>query len=324
MKTLLKIVAGLVVLLLVVAACGYGYLMFAYPKAPPPTNVKFDTSPERLARGKYLADHVVGCTTCHTERDWTKFSGPIKAERLGAGGQVFNLGPAGTLISPNITPAAIGSWTDGEFLRAVTQGVTPDGRPLFPLMPYPHFGAIAEDDVHAVLAYMRSLKAIEGEAPVGKLNFPLNLIVRTIPGPNTFGQRPSPSDQVAYGKYMTKAALCSDCHTPIDDRGTPLPGMDFAGGQEFLESGYRTRSANITPDASTGIGSWTEQQFIDKFKGFENPTNVTLAEHERAQNTPMPMTMYAGMERDDLAAIYAYLRTLKPVVNRVDKFPDAK
>jgi mono/diheme cytochrome c family protein len=181
------------------------------------------------------------------------------------------------------------------------------------LMPYPHFGAMAEDDVHAVLAYIRSLKAIEGEAPIGKLNFPLNLIVRTIPAANTFQPRPSPDDKVAYGKYMTRSALCSDCHTPIDDRGTPLPGMEFAGGMEFVETGYRVRSANITPDADTGIGAWTEQQFVDKFKGFENPTNATLAEHERAQNTVMPIT-----------AIYAYLRTLTPVINRVNKFPDAK
>ncbi len=87
MKTLLKIVGGLVVLLLVVAACGYGYLMFAFPKVPPPTAFKIEATPERLARGKYLNDHVVGCTTCHTQRDWTKFSGPVKHELLGAGGE---------------------------------------------------------------------------------------------------------------------------------------------------------------------------------------------------------------------------------------------
>lgn len=324
MRTLLKIVLGLVLLLVLVAACGFGYLMFAFPKVPPAPNVKFDTSPERIARGKYLNDHVVGCTTCHTQRDWTKFSGPIKEERLGAGGESFNLGPAGMLYSKNITPAGIGSWTDGELLRAVTQGVSKDGTPLFPLMPYPHYGAMSEDDVHAVLAYIRTLKAIDGTAPPRKLNFPLNMIVRTIPAPNTFGTRPSPSDTVAYGKYMTQAALCSDCHTPIDDRGQPLPGMDFAGGMEFVETGHVVRSANITPDANTGIGSWTEQQFIDKFKAFETPTNATLAEPERAQNTVMPITAYAGMTREDLAAIYAYLRTIKPVTNRVEKFPEAK
>ena len=103
MKTLLKIVVGLVVLLLIVAACGYGYLLFAYPKVPPAPTVSFDSSPERLARGEYLAEHVVGCTTCHTQRDWTKFSGPAKRELLGAGNEPFDLGPAGFLYSPNIT-----------------------------------------------------------------------------------------------------------------------------------------------------------------------------------------------------------------------------
>jgi mono/diheme cytochrome c family protein len=324
MKTLLKIVAGLVGLLLIVAACGYGYLMLAFPKVPPAPTVKFDTSPERLARGEYLAEHVVGCSTCHTQRDWTKFSGPAKRELMGAGGEPFNLGPAGLLYSTNITPAAIGSWTDGELLRAVTQGVSKDGTPLFPLMPYPHFGAMSEDDVHAVLAYVRSWKAIEGSAPARQLSFPLNFIVRTIPAPNTHQSRPPPEDKIAYGKYMTRSALCTDCHTPIDDQGTPLPGMDFAGGMEFVETGYRTRSANITPDADTGIGSWTEQQFIDKFKGFETPSNATLSESERRQNTVMPMTAYAGMTREDLSAIYGYLRTLKPITNRVNRFPDAK
>ena len=156
----------------------------------------------------------------------------------------------------------------------MTQGVSKDGTPLFPLMPYPHFGALDEEDIHAVLAYVRSFKAIENTPKPRQLNFPLNMIVRTIPAPNAFTKRPSPEDKLAYGKYMTKAALCTECHTPIDEQGTQLPGMEFAGGMEFLETGYRVRAANITPDANTGIGSWTEQQFIDKFKGFEKPTNV--------------------------------------------------
>ncbi len=324
MKTLLKILGALVGVVVLVAACGLGYLFFAFPKAQPAPSVKLTATPDMLARGKYLNDHVVGCTTCHTQRDWNRFSGPIKPERLGAGGESFNLGAAGMLYSKNITPAAIGNWTDGEVIRAVTQGVSKDGTPLFPLMPYPHFGAMAEDDVHAVVAYIRTLKSIDGVPTARQLNFPLNLIVRTIPGPNTYGKRPSPDDKVAYGKYMVQAALCSDCHTPIDDRGTPMPGMDFAGGQEFIETGYRVRSANITPDANTGIGSWTEQQFIDKFKAFDTPDAApVLGEKEKRQNTVMPMTAYAGMTREDLSAIFAYLRTLKPVTNRVEKFPDA-
>jgi len=324
MQTLLKIIGVLVALVVVAAGAGFGYLMFAFPKVPPPAVVTLEPTPERLARGKYLSDHVVGCTACHSERDWTKFSGPVKPGTEGMGGQEFLLGGAGTVYGKNITPAAIGSWTDGELQRAVTAGVSKDGTPLFPLMPYPHFGQLAADDMHAVLSYIRSWKAIENQVPARTLNFPMNIIVRTIPEAGTPQPRPLPTDQVAYGKYMANASLCSDCHTPIDDRGQPLPGKDFAGGMEFLETGYRVRAANITPDADTGIGSWTEQQFIDKFKAFETPTGATLSDTERRQNTPMPITAYAGMTREDLAAIYAYLRTLPPVVNRVTRFPDAK
>ena len=324
MKMLLKIVGVLVGLVVVAALGGLGYLMVAFPKVPPPAVVTLEPTPERLARGKYLSDHVTGCTACHSDRDWTKFSGPVKAGTEGKGGQEFPLGGAGTVYAKNITPAAIGSWTDGELQRAVTAGVSKDGTPLFPVMPYPHFGTLSADDMHAVLSYIRSWKAIENQVPARSLNFPMNLIVRTIPAAGTPQPRPAATDKVAYGKYMVNASLCSDCHTPIDDQGQPLPGKEFAGGMEFVETGYRARSANITPDADTGIGSWTEQQFIDKFKAFETPSDATLSETERRQNTPMPMTSYAGMTREDLSAIYAYLRTLTPVVNRVTKFPDAK
>jgi mono/diheme cytochrome c family protein len=325
MKTLLKIAGALAALLLVVAAAGLGYLFFAFPKVPAAGQFRIEPSPERLARGKYLNDHVVGCTTCHSERDWTRFSGPVRPDTVGKGGQEFNLGPAGVLYSKNITPAAIGSWTDGELLRAVTAGVSQDGTPLFPLMPYPHFGAMAEDDVHAALSYVRSLKAIENNnIPARVLNFPLNLIVRTIPAPANPQPRPPANDKLAYGRYMLRSALCADCHTPIDDRGTPLPGMDFAGGMELIETGFRARSANITPDADTGIGTWTEQQFIDRFKSFDGVEQPVLSDAERRQNTPMPWTAYAGMTREDLAAIYAALRTQKAVINRVTTFPDAQ
>jgi mono/diheme cytochrome c family protein len=324
MKLSLKIIGVLVALLLVAALAGLQYLYFAYPNVPLQADYRIEATPERLARGKYLNDHVVGCTACHSQRDWARFSGPVTPGTIGMGGQEFQLGRS-ALYSKNITPAAIGSWTDGELLRAVTAGVSRDGTPLFPLMPYPHYGVMSEEDVHAVLAYVRSLKAIDNpNIPERRLAVPLNLIVRTIPAPASPQPRPPVSDAMAYGRYMLRSSLCADCHTPIDERGTPLPGMDFAGGMEFVETGYRTRSANITPDADTGIGSWTEQQFIDRFKSFEGTEPPELSDAERRQNTVMPWTAYAGMTREDLAAIYAALRAQKPVVNRVNRFPDAQ
>jgi hypothetical protein len=149
---------------------------------------------------------------------------------------------------------------------------------------------------------------------------PLPLVVRTIPKAPEFRPIPPMSDRVAYGEYMTNAAGCGECHTPMDGQGTPLPGMNFAGGFEFpLPGGGVVRAANITPEADTGIGTWTEQQFIDKFKAFEGVPARPLSAQEQRENTVMPWLGYAGMTREDLGAIFTYLRTLKPVLNRVKK-----
>jgi mono/diheme cytochrome c family protein len=101
------------------------------------------------------------------------------------------------------------------------------------MMPYPNYGRVAEDDVKAILAYVRTLKPIENHPPDRTLNVPVNLIVRTIPRPASFTARPSPSDRGKYGEYMVTLASCGECHTPRDDRGGLLPGMDFAGGTQF-------------------------------------------------------------------------------------------
>jgi hypothetical protein len=119
---------------------------------------------------------------------------------------------------------------------------------------------------------------------------------------------------------MTNAAGCAECHTPMDAQGQRLPGMDFAGGFELpLPGGGFVRAANITPDADSGIGTWSEQQFVDKFKAFEGAPIRELSAAEQRENTVMPWLNYASMTDEDLRAIYAYLRTVKPVVNRVQK-----
>jgi len=328
MRTLLKGLAVLVTLVLVVAGGGLAYLFANYPSVPPASTVTLPNSTDAIARGQYLAEHVAVCVDCHSERDWSRFAGPIRPGTYGKGGEKFTRetdGIPGTIHVPNITPAAIGSWTDGELLHAVTTGVSRDGRAMFPIMPYPNYGRSAEDDVTSILAYIRTLPPIANSVPPRTLEMPMNLIVRTIPQPASFAPRPAPADRQTYGEYLTRLASCNECHTPIDGQGQPLPGMAFAGGMEFRSpaTGYRMRTANITPDADTGIGQWTEEQFVNKFKGFEAPDERVLTDEEQRQNTAMPWKQYAGMTREDLGAIYAFLRTLKPVTNRVNKFPDA-
>lgn len=329
MRLLLRLLAVLVVLVAVVAAGGLTYLYARYPDVPPPSeSFVVKSTPELVERGAYLANHVAICMDCHTERDFSKYAGPLKPGRLGAGGEKFDrftTGIPGTLYAKNITPFALGSWTDGELQRAVASGVSKDGTALFPLMPYINYGKLAEDDVHAILAYLRTLAPVESHMPARSLEVPLNFIVRTIPTEPHFGTRPPASDTIAHGEYLTRAAACTECHTPRDDQGQLLPGRTFAGGREFRfpDQGYRVRTANITPDADTGIGAWTEQQFVDKFKSFEAPDDRVLTDAEQRQNTVMPWRMYAGMTREDLGAIYTFLRSQKPVINRVEKWPDS-
>ena len=143
---------------------------------------------------------------------------------------------------------------------------------------------------------------------------------RSLLGVELVQRAPQTSDRVAYGEYITNAAACYDCHTPFDDQSAGVRTREFAGGNAFkLPGGGIVRTANITPDADTGIGTWTEQQFVDKFKAFDGAPQRTLTAAEQRENTWMPWTAYAGMTREDLGAMYAYLRTLKPIVNRVQK-----
>jgi len=323
MKTLFKLLAGLVALVVVLAGAGLAYLFFAYPAVPPADAARIEATPKKIARGQYLVENVVGCVVCHADRDWSRFSAPVVAGSKGKGGQRFGFGlEPFVLYAKNITPAGVGEWTDGELVRAITTGVSRDGTPLFPLMPYPRYGKMSREDIEAIVVYLRTLPAVAHDpVPARTLNFPLPLIVRTIPAAASHAPVPDPSDRVAYGRYLTNAAVCADCHTPIDAQGAPLPGKEFAGGMAFTPNGVGfVRSANLTPDAATGLGTWTEEQFVDKFRAYRGQTPRALEGDERLQNTEMPWTYYAGMRDDDLRAIYAYLRSLAPVVNRVEKF----
>jgi mono/diheme cytochrome c family protein len=319
LRRLVRVVMYMVVAILLIVACGLGYLFLALPRAATPEVFEAPRTPERIARGEYLSRHVAGCSDCHGERDWTKFSAPQMRDREGHGGMAFKL-DVGTLYAPNLTPAKLESWTDGEVLRAMIGGVSKDGSPLFPLMPYENLRQMSREDAESIIAFIRSLKPVARDVPRSQLDFPLNLIVRTIPSPAPplRDKAPDPSNRVEYGKYVTTIASCADCHTKME-QGAKVPGMHFAGGLKFeMRSGGEIYSANITPDPDTGIGRWTETQFIDRFKSVANAPEESLALNGR-KNTEMPWRDYGGMKAEDLAAIFAYLRTLPPVRNIVPR-----
>ncbi|MEP7117614.1 MAG: c-type cytochrome [Acidobacteriota bacterium] len=325
MKTLAKLLLWLVGIVALGAGAGATYLFARYPAVPAAEAVRIDATPAKLARGQYLFEHVSLCVDCHSTRDWSKYAGPIVPGTHGQGGELFgtNMGLPGDFYARNITPAGVGRWTDGELLRAITTGVSRDGEPLFPIMPYPRYGQMAREDVEAIVAYLRTIPAIEHAVPAHTFTFPMQFITRTIPAPAKFSTRPAPADRINYGAYMTNAAACADCHTP-QDQGAPVPGMNFAGGLEFpLPGGGYVRSANLTADADTGIGTWTEAQFVDKFTTLATaPDQALPTPADQRKNSVMPWQAYGGMTREDLGAIYAYLRSLTPVVHRVDKHSD--
>ena len=171
-------------------------------------------------------------------------------------------GVPGTLYAKNITPAGIGEWTDGELMRLITNGVTKDNKAIFPLMPYLSYNKLSEEDLYSIVAYIRSLKPIENKVEESSLNFPLNLIVKTIPPENYIPTKEiDKTDKLKYGEYLVNIAGCADCHTP-QEKGEKLPGMYLAGGFEFKMPGGVVRSMNITPDEDTGIGVWDVDDFV--------------------------------------------------------------
>ncbi|HEX6192729.1 MAG TPA: cytochrome C [Chitinophagaceae bacterium] len=293
-------------------------------KADTPAN---DSISKVLARGSYLFHHVAACVDCHSSRDTSKYSWPVTPGTEGRGGFVFDhkFQLPGTLYGKNITSdtaTGIGSWSDDEILRALTQGISKNGDTLFPLMPYPNYNRMAKEDLMSIIAYVRTLKPISNKVPPRQLMMPISMVY---PGkflqPSVDGNKiPDSSDRIKYGEYITTMADCGTCHSPLTQHGPDMSRM-FAGGYPFDLGSNIVVSANITPDSATGIGMWSEAMFVDKFTRYRDPRSFDV---DSAHNTIMPLSVFQGMTDNDLKAIYAYLRSVKPINNKVEKFPARK
>jgi hypothetical protein len=306
---------GLVILAVVlVAAISFtvGWRPFLGPRARPLTDRKFDSSPERLARGRYLANSVSGCMHCHSEHDWKTPGGPAVESKFGAG-EVFPVdGLPGTVVAPNLTPdsaTGVGTWSDDQLARAIREGIGHDGRTLFPLMPYEHLRSMSDEDLASVVVYLRSLQPMRNPLPQTEIVFPVKYLIRSAPQPVT---SPVPAgtstDPAERGAYLVQIAGCSDCHT-LEKQGQPISALAFAGGFELKGPFGTAASSNITPDPS-GISYYDENLFIQAMR--------TGKVGSRSLNSIMPWIVYRNMTDDDLKAVFAYLRTLKPVHHRVD------
>ncbi len=215
--------------------------------------------PDEIARGAYLAN-AADCEACHTDREH--------------GGQPYAGGrglatPFGTFYSPNITPdpeTGIGRWSDEQFLRALRDGVRPDGANYFPVFPYPSFTKITDADARAIKAYLFSLPAVRQANRTHDVSFPVSWrflqdgwkLLFFSPGPF----RPEPERSEAYnrGAYLVTAlAHCDECHTPRNWFGATEPDRFLAGNPNGPDG---KKVPNITPDRKTGIGNWSEDDII--------------------------------------------------------------
>ena len=326
MKKTKSIILFTVIGIVAVIICLLCYVRFILPSVGDPEDIKIELTAERIERGRYLANSVCVCMDCHSERDWNKFSGPLIENTYGQGGEEFNqdLGFPGKYYAKNITPFTLKNWTDGEILRAISSGVDNMGKALFPVMPHPNYGIMDREDLYSIIAYIRTLSPINNIVPDSESDFPMNFIINTIPKKPHFSNIPDITNKVSYGEYLFIAAACNDCHTR-QNKGKPIAGMELAGGFKFpLHTGGTVYSANITPDKETGIGNWSEEAFLIRFKVYADSSYQPNTINNGDFNSFMPWTMYSTMKSEDLKAIYAYLRTVKPVNNKVTKFIPAE
>ena len=203
---------------------------------------------DAVARGAYLV-RAGGCFSCHTAADGQSL----------AGGRPLAT-PFGTFYSPNITPdreTGIGGWTDAQFLRALREGVRPDGANYFPVFPYPSFTGITDADALAIKAYLFSVPAIRQANRPHDVSFPFSWrflqngwkLLYFTEGPF----QPNPKQTEAYnrGAYLVTAlAHCGECHTPRNVFGAVDSSRRLSGTADGSDA---QAVPNMTPDPATGI-----------------------------------------------------------------------
>jgi len=264
-----------------------------------------------IARGRYLAFGPAHCSGCHSPRsNQEKINQGEKLPLMG--GLDFEL-PIGTIYSKNITPddeTGIGKLPDSVIARSLRYGVARDGRALFDFMP---FHNLSDEDLVAVISFLRSQQPVKNDVPDNHFNF-LGKTVRAFlvkpVGPDgDVAKSVKPDTTADYGKYLAHYITnCRGCHTNRSLMTGAYIGPEFAGGLKFessTEKGAYTVTPNLTPDKETGrITGWSQEQFINRFR----QKKIIAA-------SDMPWDQFRTMSDDDLKAIYKYLVSLKPIKN---------
>ncbi|MGE3459758.1 MAG: cytochrome c [Kofleriaceae bacterium] len=272
-----------------------------------PTPEPAGPDPKLVERGQYLTN-VMGCGFCHMPVGPT---GPDTTRPFAGGLEVKE--PFGTWRSPNITPhkgSGIGSWTDEQIIAAIREGVRPDGGKLAPIMPYPFYNRMTDDDAKALVAFLRTVPAVDNVVAKSELKLP------HIPVPKPTNAPDDKSDPVKHGEYLVTLMHCTMCHTPMKPDFTPDMTKQFAGGFEFemppMFGTGKLYSSNITSDPDTGIGKWSVEDIAKSVKTMMRPNGKPIL-------GPMMFyqTGWSQLEDGDVAAIAAFVKQIPPVKNKV-------
>ena len=309
-------IGGAVLLALLAGGATFAELRSPRQRAVDVTK-RFETTPARLARGQYIVEAEAHCLHCHSERDWKTHGAPVLPGLLGAGWDIpwqDNHMP-GPVFAPNLTPdpaTGLGNIQDDAVARAIREGVSHDGRALF-MMPWQNYRHLSDEDVASVVVYLRSLPAVARSRGTTAIAAPVRWFLKAAPAPITAPVvNDVATEPVARGKQLAEVGQCEGCHTPVDARHQPLPGMAYAGGQAFTVDGVRTLSANLTPDAS-GIAHYSEELFVRTMRT-GNIGGRRLA-------PIMPWSEIRKLTDADLKALWAYLKTVAPVAHDVERTP---
>lgn len=265
---------------------------------------------QQIERGRYLAT-VGDCASCHTAPGGRSFAGGLAIET-----------PFGSVVTPNITPdrkTGIGAWSDGDFLRAMHEGIGADGRHLYPAFPYPNYTKVSRDDVIAIRAYLATLEPVNHHVESNTLPFPFDIRAGMI-GWNAmffdegrFQKDESKSDEWNRGAYLVEGlGHCSACHTPKNALGGDKTSVSYSGG--LLQGWF---APDITANPRYGIGGWNENDIVAYLQtGHNRNAAATGPMLEVVENSTSRMT------QSDLRAMAVYLKTLSNQPESLPASPD--
>jgi len=262
-------------------------------------------------RGRGVFYATGGCT-CHTN-----YPGEGEAAPVLAGGRAMKT-PFGVYYSTNITndpKTGLGSWSDADFIRAMREGLSPEGQHYFPVFPYTSFTGLHDQDLIDLKAYLDSLAPIEraNRAPGAPFPFSWRATLLGWKWMNFVSQRiereDSRDEKWNRGNYLVNAAAhCGECHTPRTLTGGLDRSMWLAGSEEGPEGEL---APNITPHDETGIGAWSIPDLLWYLEMGLKPdgddTQGLMAEVIEHGYTNLP--------KSDLQAIAIYLKSIPAIEN---------